>query len=112
LKPLRRSGVLATLEARHRQAIEGQWADVECLERLLEDEGERRAHKPLARRVRRAALQTTKALEGVAWRVHPTLNRQQVLHLASCEDHPPDTSRVDRRADGRGHKPSRPSPRP
>jgi hypothetical protein len=43
LKPLRLSGVLATLEARHRQAINGQWAYVECLERWLEDEIERRA---------------------------------------------------------------------
>jgi hypothetical protein len=64
LKPLRLSGVLATLEARHRQAIEGQWADVEFLERLLEDEVERRAQKQLARWVRRAALNTTKMLEG------------------------------------------------
>jgi DNA replication protein DnaC len=86
LKPLRRSGGLATLEARHRQAIEGQWADVELLERVLDDEVERRAHKPLALRVRRAALQTTKTWAGFAWRVTPTINRQQVLHLASCED--------------------------
>jgi DNA replication protein DnaC len=85
LKPLRRSGVLAILEARHRQAIEGQWAYVEFLERLLEDEVERRAQKPLALRVRRAALNTTKTLEGFDWRFHPTINRQQVLHLASCE---------------------------
>jgi DNA replication protein DnaC len=112
LKQLRLSGVLATLEARHRQAIEGQWAYVEFLERLLEDEVERRAQKPLARRVRRAALKTTKTLEGFDWRFHPTINRQQVLHLASGEDHPPDTSRVDLRADGRGQTPSRPSPRP
>jgi DNA replication protein DnaC len=45
LKQLRLSGVLATLEARHRQAIDAQWAYVEFLERLLEDEIERRAHE-------------------------------------------------------------------
>jgi hypothetical protein len=38
LKQLRLSGVLATLEARHRQALDGQWSYVEFLERLLEDE--------------------------------------------------------------------------
>ena len=38
LKQLRLSGVLATLEARHRQAIDGQWSYIEFLERLLEDE--------------------------------------------------------------------------
>jgi DNA replication protein DnaC len=85
LKQLRLSGVLATLEARHRQAIEGQWASVECLERLLEDAIERRAQKQLARRVRRATLTTSKTLEGFEWSVHPTINRQQVLPLASCD---------------------------
>lgn len=85
LKQLRLSGVLATLEARHRQAIDGQWAYVEFLERLLADEIERRAQKQLALRVRRAALNTTKTLEGFDWSFNPTINRQQVLHLASCE---------------------------
>jgi DNA replication protein DnaC len=85
LKQLRLSGVLATLDARHRQAIDGQWAYVEFLERLLEDEIERRAQKQLALRVRRAALNTTKTLEGFDWSFNPTINRQQVLHLASCD---------------------------
>jgi DNA replication protein DnaC len=85
LKQLRLSGVLATLEARHRQAIDGQWAYVEFLERLLEDEVERRAQKQLALRVRRAALNTTKTLEGFDWSFNPTINRQHVLHLASCD---------------------------
>jgi DNA replication protein DnaC len=85
LKALRLSGVLATLEARHRQAIDAQWSYVEFLERLLEDELERRAQKQLALRVRRAALNTNKTLEGFDWSFNPTINRQQILHLASCE---------------------------
>ena len=85
LKQLRLSGVLATLDARHRQAIDGQWAYGEFLERLLEDEIERRAQKQLALRVRRAALNTTKTLEGFEWNFNPSTNRQQVLHLASCD---------------------------
>ena len=39
LKQLRLSGVLASLEARHRQAVDGQWSYIEFLERLLEDDG-------------------------------------------------------------------------
>jgi DNA replication protein DnaC len=85
LKLLRLSGVLATLEARHRQAIDGQWSYVEFLERLLEDEVERRAQKQLALRVRRAALTTTKTLDGFDWTFNPAINRQQVLQLASGE---------------------------
>jgi DNA replication protein DnaC len=60
LKQLRLSGVLETLEARHRQAIDGKWSYIEFLERLLQDEVERRAQKQLALRLRRGALDTTK----------------------------------------------------
>jgi DNA replication protein DnaC len=85
LKQLRLSGVLATLEARHRQAVDAKWSYVEFLARLLEDEIERRAQKQLALRVRRAPLNTTKTLEGFDFSCNPSLNRQQVLHLASGE---------------------------
>ena len=83
LKQLRLSGILATLEARHRQAVDGQWSYVEFLERLLEDEVERRAQKQLALRLHRAAVNTTKTLESFDWNFNPSLNRQQVLQLAS-----------------------------
>ena len=83
LKQLRLSGVLETLEARHRQAIDGKWSYVEFLARLLEDEVERRAQKQLALRVRRAAVNSTKTLEGFDFSFNPSINRQQILHLAS-----------------------------
>ncbi len=83
LKQLRLSGMLATLAARERQAIDGQWSYVEFLSRLLEDEVERRGQKQLALRVRRAALTSTKTLESFDWSFNPTINRQQVLQLAS-----------------------------
>jgi DNA replication protein DnaC len=85
LKHLRLSGILDTLEARHRQAVEGQWSYVDFLERLLEDEVERRAQKQLALRLRRSNLNATKTLEGFDFSFNPTLNRQQVLQLASCD---------------------------
>ncbi len=83
LKQLRLSGILETLEARHRQALDGKWSYIEFLARLLEDEVERRAQKQLALRVRRAAITTTKTLEGFDFSFNPSINRQQVLHLAS-----------------------------
>jgi DNA replication protein DnaC len=85
LKQLRLSGILDTLEARHRQAVEGQWSYVEFLSRLLEDEVERRAQKQLALRLRRSSLNTTKTLEGFDWSFNAGINRQQVLQLASCD---------------------------
>lgn len=85
LKHLRLSGILDTLEARHRQAVDGQWSYVDFLERLLEDEVERRAQKQLALRLRRATLNTTKTLEGFDFSFNASINRQQVFHLASCD---------------------------
>jgi DNA replication protein DnaC len=85
LKQLRLSGVLATLEARNRQAIDAQWSYVDFLARLLEDEVERRAQKQLALRVRRASLNSTKTMESFDFNFNPSLNRQQVMQIASCD---------------------------
>jgi len=85
LKQLRLSGMLATLEARERQAVEGKWSYLEFVERLLQDEVERRAQKQLAMRVRRAAITSGKTLEGFDFSFNPSINRQQILHLASGE---------------------------
>jgi len=85
LKHLRLSGILETLDARNRQAIEGKWSYVEFLSRLLEDEVERRAQKQLGLRLRRATLNTTKTLETFDFAFNPSINRQQVLALAACD---------------------------
>jgi len=84
LKRLRLSGILETLEMRNQQAIHGQWSYIDFLSRLIEDEVQRRAQKQLAFRIRRAALNTTKTLEGFDFAFNPTINRQQVLDLATC----------------------------
>jgi len=85
LTKLRLSGILQTLEARNRQAVDGHWSYVELLSRLLEDEVERRAQKQLSLRLRRAAVNSTKTLEAFDFNFNPALNRQLVLQLASCE---------------------------
>lgn len=83
LKSLRLSGMLETLESRHKQAVAGQWSYVEFLSRLLEDEVERRAQKQLALRLRRGTLNTAKTLEAFSFTFNPAINRQQVLALAA-----------------------------
>jgi DNA replication protein DnaC len=84
LKRLRLSGVLDTLEARNQQAIDGRWSYIEFLARLVEDEVERRAQKQLGLRIRRAAINSTKTLETFNFDFNPTINRQQLLDLATC----------------------------
>lgn len=83
LKRLRLSGILETLEVRHQQAIAGQWSYVEFLSRLLEDEVERRDQRQLGLRIRRARLNATKTLEHFDFNFNPSINRQQVLDLAT-----------------------------
>jgi DNA replication protein DnaC len=84
LKRLRMSGILDTLEVRNQQAIDQQWTYVEFLARLLQDETERREQRQLALRIRRASINTTKTLEGFDFNFNPSINRQQVLDLATC----------------------------
>lgn len=83
LKQLRLSGILETIEARNRQAVDDKWTYVEFLARLVEDEVERRAQKQLALRLRRATVNTTKTLEGFAFDFNPTISRQHIMQLAS-----------------------------
>lgn len=84
LKRLRLSGILETLEARNQQAIDGQWSYIDFLGRLVEDEVARRAQRQLALRIRRGALNSTKTLEAFDFAFNPSINRQQVLDLATC----------------------------
>jgi len=83
LKALRLSGILETLEVRNRQAIEEKHSYVEFLERLVEDEVERRAQKKLQLRLRRASFPSEKTLEGFDWSFNPSISRQQILDLAT-----------------------------
>ena len=85
LTKLRLSGILQTLEARDRQAVDGHWSYIEFLARLLEDEVERRGQRQLALRLRRATVNSTKTLETFDFAFNPTINRQQVLQLGSCD---------------------------
>ena len=83
LKALRLSGILDTLDVRTQEAVGEQWTYGDFLERLLEDEVERRAQKQLALRVRRAALNTGKSLETFDFGFNINLNRQQLYDLAA-----------------------------
>jgi len=83
LKRLRLSGILETLDVRNQQAIGEKWSYVEFLTRLVEDEVERRDHKQLALRLRRATVNTGKTLESFDFAFNASINRQQVLDLAT-----------------------------
>ena len=83
LKQLRLSGILDSLEARIRQAIDGKLAYIEFLALLVQDEIARREQKKFTTRVRRASFRATKTLEGFDYDRLPGLNRSQVADLAT-----------------------------
>jgi DNA replication protein DnaC len=83
LKQLRLSGILDSLEARNRQAIESKLAYTEFLALLIEDEVARREQKKFASRLRRAAFRTNKTLDQFEFDRLPQLNRALVHDLAS-----------------------------
>ena len=85
LKHLRLSGILDTLDVRSQQALAEHWTYAEFLERLLEDEVERREQKQLALRVRRADLTSGKTLETFDFTFNPGINRQRVYDLGTCQ---------------------------
>lgn len=84
LKSLRLSGILATLEVRNQQAIQEKCTYVEFLQKLLEDEVERRNHKQLSLRLRRSNLDPAKTLETFNFSFNASINRQQTYDLATC----------------------------
>jgi DNA replication protein DnaC len=83
LKLLRLSGILDSLEARNRQAIEGKLPYTEFLAMLIGDEVARRESKKFSTRLRRAQFRTTKTLEQFDFARLPRLNQQLVHELAS-----------------------------
>lgn len=85
LRRLGLSGVLESLEVRHHQAIQEQHSYVDFLARLLQDEIERRAQKKLAVRLQKADLGSQKTVETFDFHFNPTVNRQQVYDLATCQ---------------------------
>jgi DNA replication protein DnaC len=83
LKQLRLSGILDSLEARNRQAMDSKLAYTEFLALLIQDEVARREQKKFALRLRRAAFRTTKTLEQFDFERLPNVNRALVHDLAT-----------------------------
>ena len=83
LKQLRLSGILDSLEARNRQAIEAKMPYTEFLAVLIQDEIARREQKKFALRLRRAAFRASKTIEQFDFERLPQLNRTLVHDLAS-----------------------------
>ena len=83
LKQLRLSGILDSLQARNRQAIDGKLAYTEFLAMLVADEIARRDQKKFDTRLRRAQFRASKTFELFDFERLPGLNRALVHDLAT-----------------------------
>jgi DNA replication protein DnaC len=84
LKQLRLSGILDSLAARNREAVEGKLAYTEFLALVIQDEVARRDQKKFDSRIRRAGFRGEKTLEGFDFSLHPQLNQELIRDLATC----------------------------
>lgn len=83
LKRLKLSGLLATLPDRVAYARKAKLSELDFLELLLQDEGERRDHKNLAQRLGRAGFEEEQTLEGFDWNAPVSFDRDRVRDLFS-----------------------------
>lgn len=84
LKQLRLSGILDSMEARNRQAIEEKLPYTEFLALLIQDEVARRSQKKLALRLRRGGLQNNKTFESFDFTFNLAIDKSQLMDLATC----------------------------
>ena len=84
LKQLRLSGLLESLPARHRQAVEKKLSYSEFLALLVQDEIARREQSKFTQRLRRAGFRAQKSLEGFDFAFNPQINQTLIQELASC----------------------------
>jgi DNA replication protein DnaC len=84
LKQLRLSGILESLAARNREAIEAKLAYPEFLALLIQDEVARREQKKFSLRVRRAGFRSQKTIEQFDFDFNPGVNRAFIQELATC----------------------------
>ncbi|OPZ54365.1 MAG: Chromosomal replication initiator protein DnaA [Bacteroidetes bacterium ADurb.BinA012] len=88
LKPkltrLKLSGMMDSLQLRFDEAVEEKWSFSDFLERLLQDEVERRDSKQLARRLVRSGLSAEKTLETFDFSFNPKIHEPSIREIALC----------------------------
>lgn len=84
LKRLKLSGLLSSLEIRLQEAQGNQLSHLEFLELIINDEIALRENRATERRVRAAGFRDQKTLEDFDFSFNPSINRRQIMDLATC----------------------------
>jgi len=84
LRLLRLGGFLETLDVRLQQARDEEMSHLEFLQRMVQDEIERRETRKLANRIRSACFEEEKTLEGFDFSFNPKIRRSYISELSTC----------------------------
>lgn len=84
LRILKLGGFLETLDVRLRQAEEEDLSRLEFLQRMVQDEIERREAKKLEKRLRSASFEEAKTMEGFDFSFNPKIRKGVISDLATC----------------------------
>jgi DNA replication protein DnaC len=85
LKRLKLSGLLSSLEVRLQEAQGNQLSHLEFLELIISDEISLREDRAIERRVRAAGFREMKTIEDFDFSFNPSINRRQIMELATCK---------------------------
>ena len=84
LKKLRLSGIGGSIEMRLHEAMSNQLTHAEFLELILSDELAVREDRALQRRLKAAQFRQLKRIEDFDFSFNSSINRRQIMELASC----------------------------
>lgn len=84
LRILKLGGFLDSLDVRLQQAREEEIPHIEFLQRIVQDEIERREAKKLANRIRSACFEEEKTLEGFDFSFNPKIRKSYISDLSTC----------------------------
>lgn len=84
LRRLRLSGLLASLEIRLQEAQGNSLDHAEFLELVIADELAVRDDRAIARRIKAARFRDTRTIEDFDFSFNPSINRRQIMELATC----------------------------
>jgi len=85
LKDLKLSGVIKTLDTRLEEAIKSNLSYLEFFELLVQDEVNNRTGNANRKRLQRAKFRQHKTIEEFNFSYQPSISRQMIYNLATCE---------------------------
>jgi len=85
LKDLKLSGIIKSLDTRIEEAVKSNLSYLEFFELLIQDEITNRSNNANRKRLQKAKFRQHKTIEEFNFSYQPSINRQMIFNLATCE---------------------------